>query len=52
VRGRAPLFRAPYAQSVSANYDASSDGSRFVIVTGGEHTFRLVVTLNALPARR
>ena len=52
VRGRTPLFRAPYAQSVSANYDASSDGSRFVIVTGGEHTFRLVVTLDALGARR
>jgi hypothetical protein len=52
VRGRVPLFRAPYAQSVSANYDATPDGSRFVIVTGGEHTFRLVVTLNALPASR
>jgi Tol biopolymer transport system component len=52
VRGRAPLFRAPYAQSVSANYDAAADGSRFAVVTGGEHTFRLVVTLDALDARR
>jgi eukaryotic-like serine/threonine-protein kinase len=52
VRSRSPLFRAPYAQSVSANYDASPDGSRFVIVTGGEQTFRLVVTLNALEASR
>jgi Tol biopolymer transport system component len=48
VRRRTPLFRAPYAQSVSANYDASADGSRFVLVTGGEHTFRLVVTLDAV----
>jgi serine/threonine-protein kinase len=52
VRGRAPLLRATYAQSVSPNYDASVDGSRFVIVTGGEHTFRLVVMLDALGARR
>ena len=52
VRGRAPLLRAPYAQSVLANYDVSADGSRFVIVTGGEHTFRLVVTLDALAPRR
>jgi hypothetical protein len=52
VRARAPLFRSPYAQSVSANYDVSADGSRFVVVTGGEHTFRLVVTLGALPAAR
>ena len=52
VRGRAALFRAPYAQSVLANYDVSPDGSRFVIVTGGEHPFRLVVTLDALGARR
>jgi Tol biopolymer transport system component len=52
VRGRVPLFRAPYAQSVLANYDVSPDGRRFAIVTGGEHTFRLVVTLGALDARR
>jgi hypothetical protein len=48
VRGRTPLFRAPYFAADLAMYDASPDGSRFVLVTGGARTGRLVVALDAL----
>lgn len=47
VRSRAPLFRAPYVGSLRANYDASADGTRFVLVTGRPQANRLVVTLDA-----
>jgi hypothetical protein len=50
VRDRTPLFRAPYFEGVSANYDVSPDGARFVIVMQAERTNRLVVALGALAA--
>ncbi len=53
VRGRTPVFRAPYSVD---NYDVAADGTRFVLVTGNTRANRLVVALNALggrlPARR
>jgi len=48
VRGRTPLFHAPYAQGDHPNYDVSPDGSQFVMVTGFTRANRLVVELNAL----
>lgn len=48
VRDRTPLFRAPYFAADLAMYDASPDGARFVLVTGGARTGRLVVALDAL----
>ena len=50
VRDRTPLFRVPYPGGVTAMYDVSSDGSRFIIAAGHERANRLVVTLNALSA--
>ena len=50
VRGRTPLFRAAYVQNAHPNYDVSSDGSRFVVVTGPARANRLVVALQALNA--
>jgi Tol biopolymer transport system component len=50
VRGRTPLFRAPYMLSEHPNYDASPDGTRFVVVTGRVRANRLVVALHALDA--
>jgi serine/threonine-protein kinase len=52
VRGRAVLFRAPYFQNVHAMYDASRDGARFVLVTGGARAGRLVVAVDAVGADR
>jgi serine/threonine-protein kinase len=51
VRDRTSLFRAPYFEGVSANYDVSPDGARFVIVVQAERTNRLVVALGALAAK-
>jgi len=48
VRGRTPLFRAPYVQNSHANYDVSRDGSRFIVVTGPGRANRLVVALQAV----
>jgi serine/threonine-protein kinase len=48
VRSRAPLFRAGYVEGWHPNYDVSSDGTRFVLVTAGTLTNRLAVTLHAL----
>ena len=48
VRDRTPLFRAPYPGGVTAMYDVSPDGSRFIIAAGHERANRLVVALNAL----
>ena len=52
VRGRTPLFRAPYVENVHANYDVSADGKRFVLVTRDAPANRLVVALDALGTRR
>jgi len=43
-----PLFRAPYPGGVTAMYDVSPDGSRFIIAAGHERANRLVVALKAL----
>jgi Tol biopolymer transport system component len=48
VGGRTLLFRAPYFGAGHANYDVSSDGTRFVLVTGNTRATRLVVAVNAL----
>ena len=48
VRGRTPLFHAPYPGGVLAMYDASADGARFVIAAGYERANRIVVTMDAL----
>jgi len=52
VRGRTVLFRAPYFENVHAMYDVSRDGKRFVMVTGGARSGRLVVALDVLPEGR
>jgi eukaryotic-like serine/threonine-protein kinase len=48
VRDRTLLFRAPYPGGVTAMYDVSPDGSRFIIAEGHQRANRLVVALNAL----
>jgi dipeptidyl aminopeptidase/acylaminoacyl peptidase len=45
---RTPLFRAAYQHGPHPNYDVSSDGTRFILVTTGESSGRLVVGLNLL----
>jgi hypothetical protein len=50
VRGRTPLFRAPYFPSEHAMYDVSRDGTQFIVVTGGARAGRLIVALNVLGA--
>jgi Tol biopolymer transport system component len=50
VRGRTPLFEAPYPGGVTAMYDVSPDGTRFVLAVGHERSNRLVVALDALGA--
>jgi Tol biopolymer transport system component len=50
VRGRASLFRAPYILNSHPNYDASPDGTRFVLVTGRALTNYLVLELDVLGA--
>ncbi len=51
VRDRTALFSAPYLGGVTAMYDVSPDGSRFIIAAGHERANRLVVALNALSAK-
>ena len=48
VRGRTPLFRAPYLATVHPNYDVSPDGTRFVLVLRKTDANQLVVVLHAL----
>ena len=48
MRGRTPLFRAPYLANVNPNYDVSPDGTRFVLVLRRTDANRLVVALHAL----
>jgi dipeptidyl aminopeptidase/acylaminoacyl peptidase len=50
VGAREPLFRAAYVESEHPNYDASPDGTRFIVVTGRARSNRLVVALHALDA--
>ena len=50
VRDRTTLFRAPYPGGVTAMYDVSPDGLRFIIAAGHERANRLVVALNVLSA--
>jgi serine/threonine-protein kinase len=52
VRGRVPLFRAPYVGSLRANFDVSPDGARFILITGRPQANRLVVALGALGTAR
>ena len=49
VRTRTPLFRAPYHHYANANYDASPDGNRFVVMGfEGMRANRVAVWLHAL----
>jgi serine/threonine-protein kinase len=48
VRERRRMFRAPYFDNVHAMYDVTRDGNRFVMVTGGARTGRIVVALDVL----
>jgi hypothetical protein len=48
VRGRTPLFRAPYFLRDETMYDVSPDGTRFILITGGPREGRLVVALDVL----
>jgi eukaryotic-like serine/threonine-protein kinase len=49
VRSRTPLFRVPYLHSANANYDASPDGKRFVVLGRDRgRSNRVAVWLHAL----